>query len=128
MSENKKILVMDDDNMILALVTSILEYHDYVIETAYNGAIACEKYQQAMNNESKFDLVIIDLTIPAGMGGKEAVLEILKIDPDAKCVVSSGYALDPIMTNFSDYGFKGAISNPFVVPELLGTLTAIINN
>ena len=63
-----------------------------------------------------------------GMGGKEAVLEILKIDPDAKCVVSSGYALDPIMTNFSDYGFKGAISKPFVVPELLGTLTAIINN
>ncbi|MFT5520409.1 MAG: two-component system cell cycle sensor histidine kinase/response regulator CckA [Enterobacterales bacterium] len=128
MSKNKKILVMDDDDMILALVTSILEHHDYVTETAYNGDIACEKYQQAMNDESTFDLVIIDLTIPAGMGGEEAVLEILKIDPDAKCVVSSGYALDPIMTNFSDYGFKGAINKPFEVSELLATLTTIINN
>jgi two-component system cell cycle sensor histidine kinase/response regulator CckA len=128
MSKNQKILVMDDDDMLLTLVTSILELHDYVVETAVDGDIACEKYLQAMNDESAFDLVIIDLTIRVGMGGKEAVLEILKIDPDAKCIVSSGYASDPIMTNFSNYGFKGVINKPFVVAELIGAITDIINN
>jgi len=128
MAENQKVLVMDDNEMILTLVTSILELHDFVVETAVDGVIAIEKYQQAMHEEKAFDLVIMDLSIPKGMGGKEAVLEILKIDPSAKCVVSSGYASDPIMKNFSDYGFKGVITKPFVVSELIAGLTKVINS
>ncbi|PCJ47865.1 MAG: response regulator [Gammaproteobacteria bacterium] len=128
MDGNQKVLVMDDDEMILTLVTSILELHDFLVETATDGQVAIEKYQRAMAEGQPFDLVIMDLTIPTGMGGKEALIEILKIDPAAKCVVSSGHSSDPIMTKFSDYGFKGVITKPFMVAELVGALKDIIDN
>ena len=126
MSENKKILVMDDDEMILTLVSSILELNDFDVETAVDGAIAIEKYQKASADGQTFDLVIMDLTIPGGMGGKEVIIELLKLDPDAKCAVSSGYATDPIMRNYSEFGFKGVITKPFVVSELLSVVNDII--
>ncbi len=85
-----------------------------------------EQYQQSMDEQHPFDVVIMDLTIPGGMGGKEAIMELLKIDNKAKCIVSSGYAEDPIMANFSDYGFKDAISKPFALDDLNQSLQKVI--
>jgi len=126
-SEGKNILVMDDDEMIVTLVTSILELHDYNVKAAADGEQALAEYQQSMNEGNSFDAVIIDLTIPGGMGGKEAVAELLKIDRNAKCIVSSGYADDPIMANYSEYGFSGVVSKPFAVNELVEMLEQVIS-
>ena len=65
-----------------------------------------------------FDLVIMDLTIPGGMGGKETAIKILSLYPDATLLVSSGYADDPVMVNPSQYGFKAALKKPYALKNL----------
>lgn len=84
------------------------------------------KYLKAAHSAESFDVVIMDLTIPGGMGGKEAIQELLKIDENAKCIVSSGYADDPIMAHFQDYGFKAAIAKPFSLDSLGSILSRLI--
>ena len=75
--------------------------------------------KEAMASGAPIDLIIKDLTIPGGMGGKDAVKEVHKIDPEAKVIVSSGYSNDPVMANFSEYGFYAALVKPFQMRELM---------
>jgi DNA-binding NarL/FixJ family response regulator len=75
-------------------------------------------YKQARQDDSPFDVVIMDLTIPGGMGGKEALSKLLEIDPSVKAIVSSGYANDPIMSNFEQYGFAGVVPKPYKIEDL----------
>jgi len=124
--KNQKVLVMDDDEMILTLLTSMLKLKKYSVVTVKNGESAIEKYQASLKNGEPFDVVIMDLTIPVGMGGMEAVKELLQINPEVKCIVSSGYADDPIMANYSSYGFCGAICKPFVPDELTSLIKKTI--
>lgn len=79
---------------------------------AKNGEEALELYKKAMGDNTPIDLTIMDLVIPEGMGGKEAVQKLLKIDPKAKVVVCSGYSNDPIMENCTAYGFCAALAKP----------------
>ncbi|RLB70186.1 MAG: hybrid sensor histidine kinase/response regulator, partial [Deltaproteobacteria bacterium] len=72
------------------------------------------------------DLIIMDLTIPGGMGGKDAVQEILKINPDAKVIVASGYANDPVMAHYLKYGFKASIIKPFQLAELNKVINEVL--
>lgn len=113
-----KILVMDDDDMVLGTVKVMLEEMGQEVGVAVNGEQAIELYEEAKNEGRPFDLVIMDLTVPGGMGGKEAVREILARDPEAKVLVSSGYSTDPIIANYQDYGFSGAIAKPYRIQEL----------
>ena len=85
-------------------------------------AEALQRYIQAMGTEQSFDAVIMDLTIPGGMGGKEAVKQLLEIDPQARVIVSSGYATDPIMSEYKKYGFSAVITKPYSVGQLEETL------
>ncbi|RLA04134.1 MAG: hypothetical protein DRQ47_03890 [Gammaproteobacteria bacterium] len=124
--QKNKILVMDDDLDILDLITALLEVKGFVATKAVDGVQMLKAYQLALENAEPFDAVIMDLTIPGGMGGKDAITELLKIDGNANCIVSSGYADDPIMANYSDYGFKAALSKPYVLDELNKTLISII--
>jgi len=112
------ILVMDDNDMILNLATEILETTGCNVETAIDGNECIEKYTAATKSGTPFDIVIMDLTIPGGMGGKEAVQELLALDPDAKVIVSSGYSSDPIMANYTKYGFKGILKKPYQLKSL----------
>jgi DNA-binding NarL/FixJ family response regulator len=91
-----------------------------------DGHQAIDLYLQALNEGRRFDLVLMDLTIPGGMGGKEAIVEILRIDPDAKVVVSSGYANDQVMSNFREYGFAGILSKPFLMDEINRTISNLL--
>ena len=79
---------------------------------------ALEIYRIAMESGKPFNLVIMDLTIPGGMGGKEAIGKLLEIDPGAKVIVSSGYSGDPIMANYEEYGFSGVAEKPYDTKEL----------
>ena len=120
------ILVMDDEEIIRGITTELLEYLGYQATTCGNGTEAIEKYQAAMELGMPFSAVILDLTIPGGMGGMEASQQILTIDPKACLIVSSGYSDDPIMSGYSRYGFHGAIAKPYKITEFGQLLSSLL--
>lgn len=113
-----RVLVMDDEENIRELVKEMLGSLGYEVTTAMDGAEAIELYRDARDSGQPFDAVITDLTVPGGMSGKEAIQQLVKIDPGVKAIVSSGYSNDPIMANFREYNFHGAIAKPYRTREL----------
>ncbi len=113
------ILVMDDEKMVRDISTEMLQSCGHSVDTAVDGNEALQKYiDAAEKNDTPFDIVIMDLTIPGGMGGKETISKLLTFDPKAKAIVSSGYSTDPIMANYRDYGFKARVAKPFQIKDL----------
>jgi len=121
-----RILLMDDDDVIRRIVAELLKNLKYEIETAEDGAVAMERYKEAMESDNPFDAVIMDLTIPNGMGGKETIEKLLEIDPDAKAIVSSGFSFDPVMSDFRKYGFKDVLPKPYEISDLDEKLQSVI--
>ena len=113
-----RVLLMDDDEAVLEVTSEILRVFGYEVEIAHDGKEALELYHQGMINGKRFDIVIMDLTIPGGMGGRDAVVELHKLDPEAKAMVSTGHADDPAVSQFSDHGFVGVIPKPYRIDEL----------
>lgn len=122
----KKILIMDDDQTVREIAASMLALIGCSIDEATNGKDAIALYIKAQQNNTPFDIVIMDLTIPGGMGGKEAIAALLAVDPNARVVVSSGYANDPIMANYKEYGFCGVLPKPFKMDDLKRALASVI--
>lgn len=122
-----KILIMDDEPVILTVTKSLLSHLGYTVETANNGETAIETYRIALKNNQRFDAIILDLTVPAGMGGKETMSKLLEIDSQVNALVSSGYSNDPIMADYKSYGFKGIITKPYNVEELNKSLQLLLN-
>jgi len=112
-SSAKRILVMDDEEMLRKLVRQMLERMGYAVETVKNGVEAIEAYKRQQDSNDPFDAVILDLTIKRGMGGEQTIEELLKIDPHIKAIVSSGYYDDPVMSEFEKYGFASAMAKPY---------------
>jgi CheY-like chemotaxis protein/anti-sigma regulatory factor (Ser/Thr protein kinase) len=108
-----RILVMDDEASLRKMVGRMLKNLGYESEVAKDGAEAVRMVKQAKEAEKSYDAVILDLTVPGGMGGKEAIDKLLEIDPEIKAIVSSGYSDDPVLANFQEYGFKGMMPKPF---------------
>ncbi len=125
-STSGHILVMDDEEILIDVSTAMLESYGYTVDSAVDGKEALEKYISADRSDNPFDIVIMDLTIPGGMGGKEAVNKLLAIYPKAKVIVASGYSTDPIMANYRDYGFKGRLVRPFQMDDLERELTRVM--
>jgi PAS domain S-box-containing protein len=123
---NKRILIMDDEEMVCIVVCSFLEYLGYEVDTASDGAAALDLYRQALDQGRRFDAVILDLTVPGGMGGKKTVGRLLEIDPSALVLVSSGYSSHKIMTNYTQYGFAGVVVKPFRINELNRVLKEVL--
>ncbi|HFQ80185.1 MAG TPA: PAS domain-containing sensor histidine kinase [Desulfobacterales bacterium] len=121
-----KVLVMDDDENIRKVATQMLQHLDCEVDTAEDGEEAIELYFKAKEEGKPFDVVIMDLTIPGGMGGKEAIGKMRALDPGIKAIASSGYATDPIMANFKEYGFSGVIPKPYKIGELSEVLAEVI--
>lgn len=121
------ILVMDDEEVIREIATSILTYLGYQATTCKDGAEAIAQYKAAKESGVSFSAVIMDLTIPGGMGGKEAAKQILAFDPKACLIVSSGYSNDPIMSDYGSYGFRGAIAKPYSMTEFGQLLNLVLS-
>jgi len=124
--KGEKILLMDDEFSILQVADDILQSLGYKVEFAQDGSEAIKLYQKAMQEGRPFDAVILDLTVPGGMGGIEAVRQLLKIDPNVKTIVSSGYANDPVMARYTDHGFKDVITKPYGVNKLSDVLVRLL--
>ncbi len=109
----RRILVMDDESTILNVIERMLRKSGHDAVTVKNGQEALDSYKKMMQTDQSFDALILDLTIPGGMGGKEVMERILKLDPEAVGIVSSGYSTDPILSNFREYGFRATIAKPY---------------
>ncbi len=116
------ILVMDDEEPIRLLAKEMLSHCGYQCELAKNGLEAIELFQQALKNGTPFSAVVLDLTVPGGLGGKDTILRLREIDPQVIAFVSSGYSNDPIMANYHTYGFHGVITKPY---SLIGLSTIL---
>ncbi|MEA3279673.1 MAG: ATP-binding protein, partial [Thermodesulfobacteriota bacterium] len=122
----KRVLVMDDEEMIRDIAGFMLSRLGYDAEFTADGAEAIELYKKAMESGWPFDAVILDLTNQFGMGGKKAVVKLLEIDPDVKALVSTGYSNDQVVSNFREYGFCGALPKPYSMETLDKGLKEVI--
>jgi two-component system cell cycle sensor histidine kinase/response regulator CckA len=121
-----RILVMDDEEFLRKVAERMLLDLGYEVQCVRDGAEAIAMYEAAKGTGQPFDAVIMDLTIPGGMGGKETISQLLQIDQKARCIVSSGYSNDPIMSNYKGFGFKGVVSKPYQVTELSWVLHDVL--
>lgn len=123
-----KILLMDDDKNILVVTGAMLENLGYDVILTENGENAIEEILNARELNSPIDLAIMDLTIPGGMGGKEAIEKIKVIDPDFKIIVSSGYSNDEIMANHKAFGVNGILVKPYQITDLSSVLNKVLES
>jgi PAS domain S-box-containing protein len=122
-----KILIMDDELKILNAVGEMLKYYGYRVALSTDGVEAIALYKQAKSCAEPFDVVIMDLTVPGGMGGQEAIAHLRNFDPQVKVIISSGYADDPIMADYTRYGFMGVVTKPYKIDELNEVILKVVN-
>jgi CheY-like chemotaxis protein len=122
-----KVLVMDDEAMILELAGNMLEHLGYAVDFAEEGETAVRKYKAALASSAPYDVVILDLTIKGGMGGEDTIRRLREIDPSVKAIVSSGYSENPIVANYKDYGFCEAVAKPYEMVEFSRKLHRVVN-
>jgi PAS domain S-box-containing protein len=113
-----RVLIVDDEEAIRALVEFTLERLGYDVTQAESALEGVNIYREKLEAGERFDAVILDLTLPGGMGGKEALKKLIEIDPTVNAIVSSGYAMDATMSRYQDYGFRGVIAKPYEAAEL----------
>jgi CheY-like chemotaxis protein len=120
------LLVMDDEKFLRDLASDLLGDLGYRVQTCSNGEEAIALYSAAKAAGAPFSAVIMDLTVPGGMGGKEAAQHILAIDPLARLIVSSGYSNDPVMADYSQFGFCATIAKPYTMAEISQILSRLL--
>jgi CheY-like chemotaxis protein len=121
----KKILLMDDEEAILSATGEMLKFLGYEVATARNGESALDQYQQARNAGFPFDAVILDITIPGGLGAQETIPRLIALEPSVKAIISSGYSTNPMIVDFKAFGFAAAIVKPYGFKELGEALDSV---
>lgn len=126
MSGRGRIMIMDDEEIVRRVVCDMLKYLGFVGIEAKDGEEALQIYRSCRDGGQDIDAVIMDLTIPGGMGGEEAVGRLLALDPQAKVIMSSGYCNDPIVKNYRQAGFCSIVSKPYQILDLSRVLAAVL--
>jgi len=127
MQKIKRILVLDDEFAILKSISKYLTKKGFIVDEAENGEKALELYYKKLNENEKYDLLILDLTVQTGMGGKEVIEKIREKDKEILAIVSSGYFDDPILGDPEKFGFNKAIQKPFILEDLLNLILSLQN-
>jgi PAS domain S-box-containing protein len=122
-----RILLMDDEDIVRDIAGVMIRSLGHEVELAVDGKEAIEKYQESMRSDRQFDIVIMDLTVRGGMGGEEAIKELLRIDPDIKAIVSSGYTDSSAIAEYKTIGFKACLAKPYNIDLLNGTLNSLLD-
>ncbi|MCK5115292.1 MAG: PAS domain S-box protein [Candidatus Aegiribacteria sp.] len=125
-SASAHILIMDDDPSVREVLSGMLEALGHDVIESSEGAEAIDLYRERFTSEEPFDAVIMDLTVPGGMGGEAAINELKKIDPDVRAIVSSGYANNTVLAKYSEYGFSGRLVKPFRISTLKKELKTVL--
>ena len=120
------ILVVDDEETVREVAGTMLKELGYDVSFARDGAEAIALYRNRKESGHPFEAIIMDLTIPGGMGGKEAIQQLREIDADVNAIVSSGYSNDPIMAEFKKFGFKGVVTKPYQISELSKAVLGVL--
>ena len=121
------ILVMDDEPYIREVTSEMLNFLGHRVSVTASGENAVEAYVAAAGSGDPFDLVILDVTVPGAMGGQETIIELRRIDPDVRAIVTSGYSSDPLLADFAEHGFAGRLEKPFSLERLKQTIDDILN-
>ncbi len=121
-----RVLVMDDDEVVRHVTAAMLQTLGFRVATAADGAEAIRAYMQAKEEGDPFDVVIFDLTVPGGMGGREAIQRLRRLDPAVRAIVASGYSNDAVMAEPQRYGFAGVMSKPFDLHDVARTLKQVL--
>jgi PAS domain S-box-containing protein len=124
----RRVLVMDDEEMVRSLALQMLSALGYRAAGAPDGGAALDLYRAAVEEGSPYDAVILDLTVPGGMGGKETMARLLALDPAARAIVSSGYSNDPVMANYRQLGFAGILVKPYRLEEMREMLETLFRS
>jgi len=122
-----KIMIMDDEEMVRNVAEEMLSRLGHQVVLAKDGDEAVRLYRESLETKIPIELAILDLTIPGGMGGEEAIKKILSTNPEAKAIVSSGYSNDPVMSSFKDYGFCGAVVKPYQLEQLEKAINEVLS-
>jgi CheY-like chemotaxis protein len=128
MPRDERILIMDDEDMVRRTASRLLAKLGYTTSTASHGQEAIAMYEEALAEGRPYAAVIVDLTIPGGMGGKEAVQRLRAIDPNVRALVSSGYSDDPVVADYQSHGFTGVVSKPYTLAEMRRALSKALAN
>jgi CheY-like chemotaxis protein len=118
---------MDDEDLIRELAQTSLQFLGYDVDTVADGEACIAAYTRARDEGRPYSVLIMDLTIPGGMGGKEAIQRLRELDPDVRAIVSSGYSHGPEMANHKQHGFRGMVNKPYKVEELAKEIIAVLN-
>ena len=125
-SRKGRILVMDDEEQVRDVAMGLIDALGHNVECAENGEVAVEKFRQARNSGTPFDIVILDLTIRGGMGGEEAIGKLREIDPDVTAIVSTGYSDNPVVSEYRTYGFATYLNKPYTIHSLKESLDSLL--
>lgn len=125
-SSKGKVLLMDDEQIILDVTLEVLQFLGYEVQFARDGAEAVALYAREKSAGIPFDVVILDLSVPDGMGGKEALGKLKVLDPAVKAVVSSGYTNDPCVVDYAGFGFAGKLAKPYKINDMKQVLEQLI--
>jgi PAS domain S-box-containing protein len=125
---DERILIMDDEDMVRVTASRLLAKLGYTTSAASHGQEAVAMYEEALAVGRPYSAVIVDLTIPGGMGGREAVQRLRAIDPNVKALVSSGYSDDPVVADYQSHGFTGVVSKPYTLAEMRRALSKALSD
>jgi two-component system cell cycle sensor histidine kinase/response regulator CckA len=126
-THKRRILLMDDEQMILDIVSRMLGHLGYEVTTCTDGSQAIAAFAKAKSHAEPFDVVMMDLVIPNGVGGQDAVHTIKKIDPGARVIASSGHLEHPVMLDHKKFGFNAVLEKPYKLEKLQQVIEAVIN-
>jgi CheY-like chemotaxis protein len=121
-----RVLLMDDDKIIRQTAGRLLTRLGLEVDVASDGHEVVKKFAHEHANGRSYDVVVMDLTVPGGMGGCEALEQIRKINPGVKAIVSSGYSSDPVLANYRAYGFHGMVAKPYKIEDFIRALRAVL--
>ncbi|MDY6787400.1 MAG: ATP-binding protein [candidate division WOR-3 bacterium] len=125
---NCRVLILDDNEIVLSVVKEIIEMNGGRASITEEGSQTVHEYKEAMESGDPYDIVILDLTIPGGMGGRETIKELTELDKNVTAIVSSGYSNDPIMSQYREYGFAGVLRKPYRADDLTLLISELLSN